>query len=124
VVNVPCNGCKLCCRKELILILPGESSPLWQTEEITINPLRGDKATVLKHKQNGDCVHLGDNGCTIHGHAPHMCREYDCRRAYLLFQSMPRNQRKRRLRMGLADKERLEAGRSRLDSLSPLEKIV
>ena len=34
---------------------------------------------MLDHKSNGDCIYLGDTGCTIHARRPQMCRELDCR---------------------------------------------
>jgi hypothetical protein len=39
---------------------------------------------MLQHKANGDCIYLGKRpdgkeGCTIHGSAPQMCGEMDCR---------------------------------------------
>ena len=33
---------------------------------------------LLDHKPNGDCVYLGETGCTIHGRHPLMCRAFDC----------------------------------------------
>lgn len=34
---------------------------------------------MLAHKDNGDCIYLGDTGCTIHERKPQQCREMDCR---------------------------------------------
>lgn len=34
---------------------------------------------MLAHKPNGDCVYLGDRGCTIQDDKPQMCGEMDCR---------------------------------------------
>jgi hypothetical protein len=74
--DVPCRGCTLCCHRDLVRILP--------QDDITncyVKPhprLRG--AFVLDHKPNGDCIYLGDGGCTCHADKPQMCREMDCRR--------------------------------------------
>lgn len=35
---------------------------------------------MLAHKPDGTCIYLGENGCSIHGNAPALCREFDCRR--------------------------------------------
>ena len=35
---------------------------------------------MLDHKPNGDCIYLGNGGCTIHESKPRMCREMDCRK--------------------------------------------
>lgn len=34
---------------------------------------------MIAHKANGECVYLGENGCTIHDRAPSLCRVVDCR---------------------------------------------
>ena len=36
-------------------------------------------AVMLAHKTNGDCVDLTSRGCSIHDHAPSLCRSADCR---------------------------------------------
>jgi len=38
---------------------------------------------ILQHKPNGDCIYLDRKvGCSIHGNAPAICKEFDCRRIY------------------------------------------
>lgn len=74
--NVPCDGCTLCCHRDLVRILPHEDATKY-----CVRPhptMRG--AFVLDHKPNGDCIYLGDGGCTRHADKPQMCREMDCRR--------------------------------------------
>lgn len=80
---VPCNGCTACCRDSAILVSPehGDDPKLYLTRTET-NPLTGQPALFLVHQANGACVYLGAGGCTIHGHAPAICRAYDCRRQY------------------------------------------
>ena len=57
-IDVPCNGCTLCCQRDLLF--PGH--------------------LMLAHKPNGDCIYLDrEHGCTIHDCRPRMCREMDCR---------------------------------------------
>jgi Fe-S-cluster containining protein len=34
---------------------------------------------MLDHKPNGDCIYLGQTGCTIHEDKPLMCQRMDCR---------------------------------------------
>lgn len=46
---------------------------------------KGKVVWMLKHKPNGDCVYLDENGCSIHDHAPWVCRMFDCRRWLLGF---------------------------------------
>lgn len=32
----------------------------------------------MKHKKNGDCIHLTKNGCGIYSQRPRICRAFDC----------------------------------------------
>ena len=73
--GVPCNGCTLCCHRDAIRILPEDDSTLYQTEAHEYFP--GELQLV--HKPDGDCIYLGENGCTIHSKAPRMCLQFDCR---------------------------------------------
>jgi hypothetical protein len=36
-------------------------------------------ALMIAHKSNGECVYLDERGCSIHDHAPSLCRTADCR---------------------------------------------
>ena len=73
--DVPCNGCTRCCRNDAVRILPHEDADRWDTEP---HPYMAG-ARMLRHKPNGDCVYLGDSGCTRHHDKPQQCREMDCR---------------------------------------------
>lgn len=77
MANVPCNGCTACCKGQRIILGPDEEHGY--RFEFT---RRGDGLVemMLAHKPNGDCIYLGQHGCTIHGQAPHACREFDCRK--------------------------------------------
>lgn len=74
--DVPCGGCTACCHKDAVRLLPGDDSFEYETEPHPFMP--GE--LMLAHKPNGDCLYLGDKGCTIHEWKPQMCREMDCRR--------------------------------------------
>jgi hypothetical protein len=37
---------------------------------------------ILARHANGDCVYLGEFGCTIHDRAPYECRQFDCRETF------------------------------------------
>ena len=86
-----------------------ELEPQW-----FVNPTTGLRDRILKHKPDGSCIYLGDNGCTIHDRAPVVCREFDCRLMYLKFD---RPSRRRLERRGLMTKEVFAAGRARLHTL-------
>lgn len=73
--DVPCNGCTRCCEGDAVRLLPGDDFGAYQTEPHPWLP--GER--MLAHKDNGDCIYLGEAGCTIHERRPQMCREMDCR---------------------------------------------
>lgn len=72
---VPCKGCVLCCRNDAVRLLPHEDASAFETEEHPAIP----GARMLAHKANGDCIYLGDGGCSIHERRPQLCRDMDCR---------------------------------------------
>jgi Fe-S-cluster containining protein len=113
--DVPCNGCHHCCRSEVIALMPEEGDELSRFEHDVITlPVHGEVA-VLKHKPNGDCVYLDDErGCTIHGHAPVICRTFDCRH---WFQRHSRNERRKMIAGSPATRLVFAAGRERLHTL-------
>lgn len=78
---VPCNGCTLCCRGDAISIHPeqGDNPADYQTVPHFIPELAAQGVLMLAHKADKSCVYLGAGGCTIHGKAPLLCREFDCR---------------------------------------------
>ena len=108
--NVPCGRCTACCQGDVILMHPemGDQASDYETEEIPIN---GQLADVLKQKDNGDCIYLGAQGCTIHERAPAICREFDCRDLWRRLGS--RAERRRMVAAGMVSKDVLDAGRER-----------
>ena len=81
--TVTCNGCKACCHKQQVILSleNGDDPKKYLVEEARTGA--GEKAWLLKHKSNGDCIYLGEIGCTIHDRAPWACRTFDCRRWFL-----------------------------------------
>lgn len=106
--NVPCNGCKRCCQGEQVIIRPqdGDDVNKYKTVETIYN---GFSARMLEQKPNGDCVYLGEHGCTIYEDRPIVCRSYDCRVAYLSFT--------RHMRSLHCDQELHAEGKKRLHTL-------
>ncbi len=72
---VPCSGCTLCCQGDAIRLTEEDNPEDYLTEPHPFIP----NALMLTHKPNGDCIYLNDNGCSIHGRAPALCRTADCR---------------------------------------------
>ena len=110
-VDVPCNGCVLCCVRQRVPLIDGDDPADYAHHAETFGDVT---LNVLDHKPDGSCVYLGPDGCTIHGRAPKVCREFDCRGAYLMHD---RHERRRRVRLKLADPRVYEAGRARVGSL-------
>lgn len=80
--SVPCNGCTLCCRSDAISVSEeyGDDVEQYETVQHAIPKFAAQGERMLAHKPDGSCIYLGDAGCTIHGRAPLLCREFDCRR--------------------------------------------
>jgi Fe-S-cluster containining protein len=78
-------------------------------------PPGAGRGPILKRRPNGDCVYLGENGCTIHDRAPTVCRVFDCRDAYLNFMQHPRSERRRMIREKYVDPEIFEIGRKMIE---------
>ena len=78
---VPCEGCTACCRRERVILSPEHGDVI---DDYLVTPNRkgidGPVEWMLGHQLNGDCIYLGNNGCTIHDRAPWACRQFDCRR--------------------------------------------
>lgn len=72
--NVPCNGCTLCCKNDLVRLMIHEVTK-YEHEPHPFLP----NSYMLAHKPNGDCHYLTENGCSIHETKPIMCRTMDCR---------------------------------------------
>ncbi len=108
--NVPCNGCRACCRYEMIPLQDGDDPRMYEHRVIT-TPI-GDLA-VLKRQPNGDCIYLGVDGCTIHGRAPVVCRAFDCRAWYAMQTSAER----RVLKRDPGSRDVVLAGKARLHTL-------
>ena len=103
-VAVPCGSCKLCCQNFTVVVVMRDQGDDPETFETDGD---GDDLLTLKHKPNGDCIYLGEDGCTIHDRAPTMCRVFDCREQHAMYS---RKRRRIMLRAGLLSKDVLRRG--------------
>jgi hypothetical protein len=116
---VPCAGCTACCRGgELVVLFPEDGDDPARFDHIEV-PSPAGTILVLRHRENGDCVYLGAGGCTIHGRAPAVCRNFDCRKYFL---SMPRNERRLVEKRAASKPDIFTAGRQRIHTLSQAER--
>lgn len=86
--EVPCNGCTLCCQGDAVRLEPEDMNKGYRTEPHPYIP----GALMIAHRPNGDCVYLGEEGCTIHDDAPSLCRAADCRAVALRYDFMAARQ--------------------------------
>lgn len=112
---VPCSGCTLCCRGDIIMLFPdsGDVVETYEAEEWTL-PGTDERGHLLKKGADGNCVYLGDGGCTIRERKPAICRAFDCRK---WFQSATRVERRFMVKHGLAHKAIFDRGRELLPTL-------
>jgi hypothetical protein len=109
--DVPCGKCRLCCQT---LIVPLAEEEFEKYDWAWITTLDGKRlGRALRRKPNGDCVYLGENGCTIHGRAPHVCQRFDCRE---LFLKSDRAGRRQAIKSGKIPKELFDKGHEMLDA--------
>lgn len=108
--SVPCNGCTACCQNELLMLHPefGDNPREYLTQ-------KAGAKDALQQKENGDCIYLGKQGCTIWERRPAMCREFDCRRDFLI---TTRRQRQMLVQAGFASQKVYNAGKKRIHTLS------
>lgn len=85
---VPCGDCRACCRNWQAIVLMPEDIGRYPYD--TVQPLQcSDLPPMLKHTEDGSCIYLGVDGCTIWEHRPTLCRAFDCRGAFLLWERQP-----------------------------------
>jgi len=74
-----------------------------------INPVDGKAVQVIPHKpDSGECIYLGESGCSIHAQRPTICRIFSCVRVFL---DTPRAERRRRERFVPGSREIFARGR-------------
>ena len=76
--GVPCNGCRMCCYHPRIEVEPQDDVRHLDIET------HEDGGQTLRRREDGSCVHLGPEGCTVYAHRPRGCQTYDCRLFSLL----------------------------------------
>jgi Fe-S-cluster containining protein len=70
---------------------------------------------LLATKEGGECIYLGTSGCTIYERRPVLCRNFDCRKLYLI---LPKQDRSNLVRLGMSSQAVLNAGKARVQTLS------
>lgn len=115
-VKVDCGMCRRCCKHELITLYPERGDDPSQYLTMTVPDILkpdGEPRLALQQKANGDCIYLGDNGCTIWGRHPQICKKFDCAAAYLSMVDTLPNKSELRLYMKMFGGETLAIGKKR-----------
>jgi len=68
---IGCNGCTACCWHDRV--------PLTEAEAYAFPHERDAAGPYLAKREDGGCLLLGANGCSVHGKAPGICQRMDCR---------------------------------------------
>lgn len=102
------------------MLHPGQGDDVGSYQvRVTAHPDTGEAVFLLATKGNGECVYLGESGCTIYERRPLLCRSFDCRKHYLI---LPRQDRDNLVRLGLSSRAVFNAGRARVKTLSAAER--
>lgn len=110
--QVACGLCRACCKGEAILLMPGHGDRVeTYLTRSGINPLTGEPSKFVQQKENGECIYLAEEGCTIYDRAPVICQSFSCAGMYRRIMELPRSERRRMLRA--LEGPVLKAGRER-----------
>ncbi len=65
-----CGRCRECCKGFRVLDI--EDADMYEV-------FWKEGVSYLAQKENGDCIYLRDEGCSIYETRPQECRDFDCR---------------------------------------------
>jgi Fe-S-cluster containining protein len=103
--TVQCGSCTACCYQAVVLM---DEEHGYEAESI---PTPDGVLLLLKRRDDGACVYLTEDGCSIHDARPACCRVFHCGRWYA---RLTPGMRKEMLRRGDAnDRRMLKAGKRR-----------
>ncbi|EGC0267534.1 YkgJ family cysteine cluster protein [Salmonella enterica] len=118
--TLPCNGCTACCKGDAISIHPelGDVAEDYQTVPHFMPQLAAKGVRMLAHDAERNCVYLGEGGCTIHGRAPALCREFDCRK---MAKRLGHTRARKLAKKGMVDMTVIRMGMLRMHTLTDEE---
>ena len=102
-----CNGCTACCRGDKIELMPGDDPSRWETVE-------ENGKLWLRRDEKGNCIYLKDDGCSIHGQNPIVCKSFNCAN---YFQQNTRQRRRQLIKHNPRFKAIFDAGRARMQGV-------
>lgn len=80
IVEVPCNGCTVCCQKLHPFLTPEEITSGKYPLSLVQSNNSNDPIVALYKKPEGGCSMLANNKCLIYEDRPIACRQFDCRK--------------------------------------------
>ncbi len=114
---VNCSGCFACCTDEWIFLGDNDDPEQYYTQPA---PPESGRKYALAQKPNGDCIYLTQGKCGNYENRPEVCRDYDCRIAFLLW---PRKTQERMIAEGTLRREQMQAGKKRQWTLTGRERL-
>lgn len=73
IAKIDCGSCTKCCVGfQQVVLVETDDPHQYRTRQLAPG------IYALEHKPNGDCIYLGENGCTIYGRHPTVCKVFDC----------------------------------------------
>ena len=94
------------------MLFPGDDPTEYLTQEL-LSPIDGTMQKFLIQKPTGECIYLGESGCTIHDRAPQICRSFDCVRLFRQIMAWPKADRQHPTIKQILSGPVLKAGRQR-----------
>lgn len=73
--DVPCGGCVACCTSGQLVPVDEDDRGAMPAHAV-VGTAEG---AVLARREDGTCLSLVQNRCTVYEHRPRACRIYDCR---------------------------------------------
>ena len=112
---VDCGTCTLCCRNDAIVLHPEDGDDPTQYKTINaVHPFSGKPIQMLAKGPDGNCIYMGEGGCTIYERRPAVCRSFSCA---ALYERYGAKQCQKMIEQGTVNKEVVDMGRKKLKSM-------
>lgn len=119
---VPCGTCHACCHSPVEVRPDFGDDPSLYKLAISVDksaPNRHAMVT-LDRKPDGSCYALRNGRCTIWDKRPRVCRNFDCRKMYVLH---TKAERRELVALGYFKREVIDAGKKRAGTLENAEEM-
>lgn len=78
--KVPCGSCRACCSgpNHMTELGPMDDPRNYKIRAV-VSKITGKQTIALQNDDQGNCIYLKAEGCSIYSERPAVCRLYDCR---------------------------------------------